>query len=99
MNNTLNDADYVISSYISSDYTIWYRKYKSGWVEQGGGLTGRNQTISFPIPMANTNYTALCNTNSDQGYARNLMSSNTTTSIYIRADGGSMWWYVCGQAA
>lgn len=33
-NNVLSNYDYVVQTYKSG--TTWYRKYKSGWVEQGG---------------------------------------------------------------
>ncbi len=54
--------DYVVESQeptAENNYT-WYRKYKSGWVEQGGQITNNNgteRTISLPITMTNTNYT------------------------------------------
>lgn len=38
-----------------NNYT-WYRKYKSGWVEQGGKSTSDGQTVVFPITMADTEY-------------------------------------------
>lgn len=46
----------------ANSYT-WYRKYKSGWVEQGGLFTNtaRLTQITFPIKMADTNYSALSN--------------------------------------
>lgn len=54
--------DYVIESQApttANDYT-WYRKYASGWVEQGGisstGTTAAGKKIIFPIPMANSSY-------------------------------------------
>lgn len=54
-------ADYVIETQIptaENDYT-WYRKYKSGWVEQGGRTT--SQIITFPITMQTVNYAiSLC---------------------------------------
>jgi len=43
----------------------WYRKYKSGWVEQGGfydrGSYSQswNTTINLPVKMANAYYTTL----------------------------------------
>lgn len=59
--------DYVIESQIPSEennYT-WYRKYKSGWIEQGGIAkteATNNQwsgiSITFPKQMANNMYTA-----------------------------------------
>ena len=52
-------ADYVVATQLPTEdnnYT-WYRLYKSGWVEQGGTQSTNNTTITFPIEMANTNYT------------------------------------------
>ncbi|MDR1026924.1 MAG: hypothetical protein LBL46_00725 [Rickettsiales bacterium] len=38
----------------------WFRKYKSGWVEQGGSTSGvasaAGKPIQFPIQMCDTNY-------------------------------------------
>lgn len=54
-------ADFVIETQIptaENNYT-WYRKYKSGWVEQGGRFllsTGDYDTINLQIEMADTNY-------------------------------------------
>lgn len=60
--------DYVVgfqAPTVANGYT-WYRKYKSGWVEQGGIATSTPTTdrytskrVSFPIEMADTNYVAL----------------------------------------
>lgn len=66
--STLSEnSDYVIESQeptAENGYT-WYRLYKSGWVEQGGILQKqsvpagdcREQTLTLPIEMADTNYT------------------------------------------
>jgi hypothetical protein len=49
------DMDYVVefATGLSGQNYIngWYRKYKSGWVEQGGVLTGNGTNIIFQIPM------------------------------------------------
>lgn len=63
---TLKGYDYVIESQnptAENNYT-WYRKYKSGWVEQGGTMTwdlNNNNTwitnsVSFPQTMQDTSY-------------------------------------------
>ena len=57
---TTGMIDYVIESQsptADNNYT-WYRKYKSGWVEQGGTTTTDSSavTVNMPIEMANTNY-------------------------------------------
>ena len=47
----MTGADYVIAWQMptsNNNYT-WYRKYKSGWLEMGGRLTGRS--VTFPLPL------------------------------------------------
>ena len=62
----LDNADYVVAYQKptpENNYT-WYRKYKSGWVEQGGRLkiiipSGTNtviEQISLPVEMDNAFY-------------------------------------------
>lgn len=75
---TMGLQDYVIESQIPSEennYT-WYRKYKSGWVEQGGHTTSSDAgTIcSFPVEMRDTNYSALVSVTGDS-------SSNFSTAV------------------
>lgn len=57
--NSLAGADYVVEYKTNSDGS-WYRKYKSGWIEQGGVQvwTSRKANIEckFLLPFANTNY-------------------------------------------
>lgn len=55
--------DYVVESQLptaENNYT-WYRKYKSGWIEQGGNInfTQEVATIILPVPVLNTHYTVL----------------------------------------
>ena len=53
--------DFVVewqSPSASNNYT-WYRKYKSGWIEQGGKNNSVN--VTFPVQMLNTNYLWLIN--------------------------------------
>ena len=60
---TTNLLDYVIESQLptaDNNYT-WYRKYKSGWVEQGGYImngtsTYSKTTVTLPIEMADVYY-------------------------------------------
>lgn len=48
-----NMAKDEIVDYGSTE-TGWYRKWKSGFIEQGGITTNAN--VTFPIPMNNANY-------------------------------------------
>ena len=61
----LSNADYVVETQLptaENNYT-WYRKYKSGWVEQGGilniasvslgaGMASTVGNITFPVGMS-----------------------------------------------
>lgn len=48
--------DVVTSYWVASDGQSWYRKYKSGWVEQGGINPSGYGYVIFPIEFADTNY-------------------------------------------
>lgn len=58
-----NEADFVVAFQrptASNNYT-WYRRYKSGWVEQGGitgaiNGVGTTASVTLPVKMANTYY-------------------------------------------
>lgn len=81
-----------------NNYT-WYRKYADGWVEQGGynQNNATPTTVTLPIPMADTYYTATANsrqngyTNTPDGVNRNTVMNwaaticeQTTTTLSIR---------------
>ena len=61
---TTGMIDYVVESHppnAENNYT-WYRKYKSGWLEQGGIGQSQAQSscdITYPIQMTDTNYTVI----------------------------------------
>jgi hypothetical protein len=96
-----------------NNYT-WYRKYKDGWVEQGGiqsgsvtiapGAENNLGLINLPVTMQDTSYTALASGN---GYTTLMNLNLTTTScVFIFGAYGSssrtlthVRWYVCGMAA
>ena len=77
----------------------WYRKYASGWVEQGGYVAATSSSImskavSLPITMANSNYQVsktthmgASTTNSSEwgwwGDKPSSASANTTTTVYL----------------
>lgn len=57
-------ADYVVASGHTEDNTQWYRKWKSGWLEQGG--VGDYNVNKFHITLlksfVDTNYTVIVST-------------------------------------
>ncbi len=91
----LSGYDYVIEwMFPTADngYT-WYRKYKSGWVEQGGAdFTPRTinagqgivWSVSLPIPMSDTNYNIQISfDNGNLVPAVNNNKLTTTTQVYL----------------
>ncbi len=82
-----------------NNYT-WYRKYSTGWVEQGGILS--SDTLTYPVTMADTNYVMFLQPMSTVGkYAMNCQNL-TTTGATIGTEATS-WhpysWEVKGMAA
>ena len=111
LNNTLSKADYVVETSVNG--TQWYRKYKSGWLEQGGRITttGASGTITYPKAFKDTNYsiatiegdgkTAETSGSDTGGYDLNMGLTNftTTSSRYTCASNRYISWYACGQGA
>jgi hypothetical protein len=115
--SAINGADYVVETQMptAENGWTWYRKYKSGWVEQGGFLENDSTdgVISFnlPIEMANTlyyrnfcpNMSTNTNTASNLGAARaaGCYDHDTTTTIYFQKQGSQKYgfWEVKGIAA
>jgi len=101
--------DYVVAKQnpsSSNNYT-WYRKYKSGWVEQGGLTRNDVYTYTLPIAMANTNYCVYGTWNGGKSSVfypsdwRCFAASTTQVYINSKNDGNvcSFAWQVCGMAA
>ena len=93
-----------------NNYT-WYKKYSNGWVEQGGVFTNSTNLITFPVAMANTKYTCVSGSLSDDGNAvYNIQFYSITTTGFSAKTVGSNdnwtgggypsgWWQVSGMAA
>lgn len=84
LSNVSSNIDYVIESQIKADGS-WYRKYKSGWLEQGGIKSISINTINLLKPYSNTNYKVLPS-QEDTNYALNMIiTAKTTTSFILKA--------------
>lgn len=83
----------------ANNYT-WYRKYKSGWVEQGGIYN--TEALTYLIPMANTNYIMFLQPMDTSGNYAMRCQNLTTTGASINT-AASQWhnysWQVSGIAA
>ena len=108
-------ADAVIDFQVptaENGYT-WYRKYKSGWVEQGGKITlsggsMANTVVSLPQQMSDTNYVISCTSgfagNGDYSVtiAINTNSTTTTSFAFVKhwtSASGICYWEAKGMAA
>ena len=95
-----------------NNYT-WYRKYSSGWVEQGGNVTATSDAsynVALPVTMANNKYTVfVTRDNGSQEHGEGSINarwcevwSRTTSSFYtwgIYGDSTDFSWQVSGMAA
>ena len=98
--------DYVIESQTptaENNYT-WYRKYKSGWVEQGGIYNGRQGTITLPKTMQNEYYTisqvaVLGSTPTTAGIPPYISGISVNGFSFYNNKADTTRWYVCGFAA
>jgi hypothetical protein len=110
---TLKGYDYVVefqAPTAQNNYT-WYRKYRSGWVEQGGCInTGpdASYTVALPVAMADTNYVIFVSRVSVSSYKGDINAAwantfnKTTTSFGTwgkYADYPIIHWQVSGMSA
>ena len=101
MGNINMAKDYIID--YGSNSNGWYRKWKSGWIEQGGQINyvGENSTVqNLPINFSNIDYTIVKSLFSDSFYAgsfymRWVQIINKTISSFT-VYGGNCYWYACG---
>ncbi len=96
-----------------NNYT-WYRKYSSGWVEQGGYTNGGNNTetnISLSVEMSNAFYSLSiagyhCSNATSTGtpsyrgiyYDIGVITARTATGFTL-GNGENITWQVSGMAA
>lgn len=90
-------GDYVVESQVNADGS-WYRKYKSGWLEQGGLVTVSGTvgaTVTLLKPFANTTYNIqlTLQTTNAVGYLAataqsiSIANSKATTSFGVQTAG------------
>lgn len=87
----------------SNNYT-WYRKYADGFVIQGGGNVSSSATsVTFPIVMADTNYTLvggeLSSSNDNTWHSHASVGYSRTTTGFSTRSVATKCWVVYGIAA
>lgn len=98
------NMDYVVES--GSSGNTWYRKYKSGWIEQGGSVYMAQDTsaqVNLLKPFSNGNYfVAPTYIYASLPNSAEISIANRTTTkftMYCYCVGGDKLWYACGQGA
>lgn len=103
LGNVAENIDYVVESYFDASGN-WYRKYKSGWLEQGGLKTPRTYVTylkpfgsKFPYPVVSWSYP----TGSSRGVevydaSRTGFNARESNNGGITS-GNSIAWYVFGK--
>ena len=99
MGNIDMAKDYIID--YTSNETQWYRKWKSGWIEQGG-LCKSGTTVTFLIPFQTNTYNInLTNelTDGQSAIVWNRTTKNFNPRSYFQAqtyNNLNQSWYACG---
>lgn len=108
LDNVPSNIDYVVESKVNSGGS-WYRKYKSGWLEQGEiGLTVSSdgtKTVTLIKPFKDTKY--IVNWLDQDGFVLNSAGtrgiSNKTTTSFVACNGQdknmNIGWIAIGQGA
>lgn len=105
--NVDTNLDFVVDTWRSG--TSWYRKYRSGWVEQGGFVAqGDSPIVTLPVEMADTDYWAMGQSQNDSNTTAALhdlqIHSKTATTLKVGYTGWvtayrDFIWIVCGKGA
>lgn len=101
--------DYVVDLFYDHNGS-WYRKYKSGWIEQGGisvPTATQSNTVTFLKPFSNNTYTLLASRdNGTQGINRpqnifQITANKTATSFVYSIENVNqrLNWQAVGQGA
>lgn len=108
LSNVSSNIDYIVESKVNSNGS-WYRKYKSGWLEQGEiGLTvsvDGTKTVTLIKPFKDTKY--IVNWLDQDGYTISGSGtrgiSNKTTTSFVACNGQdkkmNIGWIAIGQGA
>lgn len=109
LGNIPSNYDYVVESYHDADGS-WYRKYKSGWLEQGGVFGSNDSTdtiVTLLKPYANTTYSIMVGQMiglaGDASFWNFAVANKTTSTVTIHnatnGAGNICQWEAKGQGA
>lgn len=92
--------DYIIENWLSESKNCWYRKYNTGWIEQGG-FSETGSDVIFPKPFVEKCFSAHVSSvsNISQGYLVYMECVPTLTLLKGKRNGGlthSFLWTASG---
>lgn len=107
ISGVLDNSDYVVDSWTSSDGLGWYRIYKSGWIEQGGVVPAAEGTGTLYRKYASADYNiqATPRSSADGGLfstPANAFPLTDKTFKYGAINGlasSTISWRACGKGA
>ena len=112
LGNIPANYDYVVEKQdpTSANGYTWYRKYKSGWVEQGGHVDGGVDSyylVNLPLEMSDVKYSITLGVggyNTSGGFNSGYRDQTTTSFRFIFYNAGTSGdnygsWQVSGYAA
>lgn len=106
MGDSQDGIDFVVDWQrpTSENGRTWYRKYKSGWVEQGGTLPSGSSSVTLPIAMEDSLYSVQIfyinnNSTSNVTFQRVSTDSQSATGFTSPSSNSDRRWQLCGQSA
>lgn len=98
LQNIPSSYDFVIESGTDENGN-WYRKYKSGWLEQGGYSVGiTSATVTFPRAFATSSPTVNITNRSGVAYVKAISATQFTWQDIEHAESVGVFWMAYGQA-
>lgn len=108
LSNIASNIDYVVER--GGTNTKWYRKYKSGWLEQGGqvaaprepgiGPNSGNYTVTLLKPFASADYSIVTGIQLDNNSENASINCNSlTTTNFIAHLNRGQWFFAFGFGA
>lgn len=92
-----SDTVHVVKAWRSEDGSAWYRKWRDGFLEQGGTAEAStdNYRVTLPIAFSTTNYKIVLTLSSP------IADRKETYFVITSTNYGSSWnlptdWYACG---
>jgi len=103
LSNVDENIDFIVDSWTDGGYN-WYRKFRSGYIIQGGrgsGTNGSSRALTYPTAFTTDQYSILLTTvddTTDANYFNLAANSRSTTgcAVYLTGHGTNFSWIAMG---